>query len=189
MFGTFQQSQLRIEIAATRDEIAHCLLYPAQLQDWLWPQHFSGAPEKLVVGAQFTSTFGPLVLRHQITTAEATYLRSLLAESIDGFHEWYWGDGWVQSRLEGVSLLPLKLLQSLSLMRLQSRFNTTPSTGSDSEFTPGSASESSSVPPEASETAPGSPTDSPAPDPAIEQSLNSPDSAKSPADTPPTTTP
>lgn len=123
MFGTFQQSQLRIEIAATSDELAHNLLYPAQLQEWLWPQQFSGAPEKLVVGAQFTSHFGPIALRHQIVTAEDTYLRSLLAESIDGFHEWYWGDGWVQSRLEGVSLLPLKLVQSLSLMRLQARFS------------------------------------------------------------------
>lgn len=128
MFGNFQQSQLRIEIAATRDEIAHSLLYPDQLQTWLWPQQFSGAPDKLVAGAQFTSHFGPIVLRHQITTAEPTHLRSLLAESIDGFHEWYWGDGWVQSRLEGVSLLPLKLVQSLSLLRLQARFNPPPST-------------------------------------------------------------
>lgn len=132
MFGTFQQSQLRIEIAATSDELARCLLYPAQLQVWLWPQQFSGAPDKLVAGAQFTSHFGPITLRHQVTTAEDTYLRSLLAESIDGFHEWYWGDGWVQSRLEGVSLLPLKLIQSLSLMRLQAQFGEVQPSATDS---------------------------------------------------------
>ncbi|MEG5215625.1 hypothetical protein QUB48_07680 [Microcoleus sp. ARI1-A5] len=35
------------------------------------------------------------------------------------FHQWYWGDGWVQSRLEGVSLLPLNLGQTASLLRLR----------------------------------------------------------------------
>jgi hypothetical protein len=148
MFGTFQQSQLRIEIAATSDELAHCLLYPAHLQAWLWPQQFSGAPDKLVAGAQFTSHFGPIALRHQVTTAEDTYLRSLLAESIDGFHEWYWGDGWVQSRLEGVSLLPLKLIQSLSLMRLQAQFGEVQHSANDS------ASADRTNDPEASSDAP-----------------------------------
>jgi hypothetical protein len=151
MFGNFQQSQLRIEIAATRDEIARSLLYPEQLQTWLWPQQFTGAPDKLVAGAQFTSHFGPIVLRHQITRAEETCLRSLLAESIDGFHEWYWGDGWVQSRLEGVSLLPLKLVQSLSLLRLQARFNSTPSS------TDRSASTASAPPAETSTPNPATP--------------------------------
>jgi len=38
---------------------------------------------------------------------------SLLSQGIDGFHEWYWGEGWVQSRLEGVSILPLNLGRSI----------------------------------------------------------------------------
>lgn len=46
-------------------------------------------------------------------------LRLLLSEGIDGYHEWYWGDGWVQSRLEGISLLPLSLGQTFSLLRLR----------------------------------------------------------------------
>jgi hypothetical protein len=46
-------------------------------------------------------------------------LRMLLSQGIDGYHEWYWGEGWVQSRLEGVSLLPLSLGQTLSLWRLR----------------------------------------------------------------------
>ncbi len=169
MFGTFQQSQLRIEIAATSDELARCLLYPAQLQEWLWPQHFSGAPDKLVAGAQFTSHFGPIALRHQITTAEDTYLRSLLAESIDGFHEWYWGDGWVQSRLEGVSLLPLKLVQSLSLMRLQARFgevqhSTDDSASADQSHNPDASASSSPDSPDSPTKTDSSPPDSNLPD-------------------------
>jgi len=43
---------------------------------------------------------------------------SLLSQGIDGFHEWYWGEGWVQSRLEGVSILP-NLGQTLNLLRLR----------------------------------------------------------------------
>jgi hypothetical protein len=45
--------------------------------------------------------------------------RLLLSQGIDGYHEWYWGEGWVQSRLEGVSLLPLNLGQTLNLLRLR----------------------------------------------------------------------
>ena len=51
--------------------------------------------------------------------AEQNCLRLLLSLGIDGFHEWYWGDGWVQSRLEGVSLLALNLEQTASLLRLR----------------------------------------------------------------------
>jgi len=42
-----------------------------------------------------------------------------LSQGIDGYHEWYWGDGWLQSRLEGISLLPLNLGQTLSLLKLR----------------------------------------------------------------------
>jgi hypothetical protein len=51
--------------------------------------------------------------------AEQNCLRLLLSLGIDGFHEWYWGDGWVQSLLEGVSLLALNLEQTASLLRLR----------------------------------------------------------------------
>jgi hypothetical protein len=43
----------------------------------------------------------------------------LLSRGIDGFHEWYWGEGWVQSRLEGISVIPLNLGQTINLMRLK----------------------------------------------------------------------
>jgi len=46
-------------------------------------------------------------------------LRLLLSQGIDGYHEWYWGDGWLQSRLEGISFLPLNLGQTLSLLKLR----------------------------------------------------------------------
>ncbi|MEG4629803.1 hypothetical protein QUB56_09295 [Microcoleus sp. AR_TQ3_B6] len=51
--------------------------------------------------------------------AEHNCLRLLLSQGIDGFHEWYGGDGWLQSRLEGVSLLALSLGQTASLLRLR----------------------------------------------------------------------
>ena len=46
-------------------------------------------------------------------------LRMILKQGIDGYHEWLWGDGWVQSRLEGISLLPLNLGQTFSLLKLR----------------------------------------------------------------------
>jgi hypothetical protein len=57
------------------------------------------------------------IAHHDI--AEHNCLRLLLSLGIDGFHDWYWGDGWVQSRLEGVSLLALNLEQTASLLRLR----------------------------------------------------------------------
>lgn len=43
----------------------------------------------------------------------------VLSGGIDGFHEWYWGDRWVQSQLEGISALPINLGQSLVMLRLR----------------------------------------------------------------------
>jgi len=37
----------------------------------------------------------------------------------DGYCDWLWGNGWVQLRVEAVSLLPLGLGQLLMLRRLQ----------------------------------------------------------------------
>ncbi len=120
MLGNFQQSQLRIEISASETAIRDSLLHPVQLQQWLWPQRLTiGMPEQLHQGLTFTSWTGPIAICHQVEVATPTCLRLLLSQGIDGFHEWYWGEGWVQSRLEGISMLPLNLGQTLNLLRLR----------------------------------------------------------------------
>ncbi len=120
MFGTFQHSSLRIEVPATEQALRQGLLHTASLQQWLFPQRLStGLPEELTTGLIFTSWLGPVTVQHTVDHVEANSLRLLLSQGIDGFHEWHWGEGWVQSRLEGISLLPLNLGQTLSLMRLR----------------------------------------------------------------------
>jgi hypothetical protein len=120
MLGTFQQSQLRIEIEASASAIHDSLLRPVQLQKWLVGQRFApGMPEELHSGFEFTSWTGLVAIHHQVKVAKPNCLRLLLSGGIDGFHEWYWGEGWVQSRLEGVSVLPLNLGQTLSLLSLR----------------------------------------------------------------------
>jgi hypothetical protein len=120
MLGIFQKSHLRIEIEASEASLRDSLLRPAQLQKWLWPERFSpGLPEQLEPGLKFTSWIGPVEIQHYVDVAEPNCLRLLLSKGIDGFHEWYWGDGWIQSRLEGVSALPLNLGQTLTLLRLR----------------------------------------------------------------------
>jgi hypothetical protein len=120
MFGTFQQSNLRIELAATAIAVRHSLMKPAQLQQWLFPQTLSsGLPEMLTVGAQFTTSLGAIAVHHTVEQVSEQHLRLMLHQGIDGLHEWYWGDGWVQSRLEGISLLPLALGHSFTLLRLR----------------------------------------------------------------------
>jgi hypothetical protein len=120
MLGTFQQSNLRIEVLASEAAIRDSLLCPEQFRRWLFPQTFSsGLPDRLHKGLVFTSWVGPVAIGHTVDMATDHGLRMLLSQGIDGFHEWYWGEGWVQSRLEGFSLLPLNLGQTLSLMRLR----------------------------------------------------------------------
>lgn len=120
MFGSFQQSQLRIEVDASAEAIAQSLSEPGQIQKWLAPQQLStGLPPKLHSDLTFTSSLGPITIQHRVEVANDHCLRMILSQGIDGFHEWYWGDGWVQSRLEGVSVLPLNLGQTLSLWRLR----------------------------------------------------------------------
>jgi hypothetical protein len=58
-------------------------------------------------------------VQHQVAIANDNCLRLLLSQGIDGYHEWSWGEGWVQSRLEGISLLPLNLGQTLNLLNLR----------------------------------------------------------------------
>jgi hypothetical protein len=120
MLGTFQQSNLRIEVEASAADIQHSLLRPAEFQQWLAPQTFSaGLPDQLTSGVTYTSWIGPIAIQHQVDLSEPNGLRLLLSQGIDGYHEWYWGDGWIQSCLAGVSVLPLSLGQTLSLLRLQ----------------------------------------------------------------------
>ncbi|MBF2001702.1 MAG: hypothetical protein IGS50_04460 [Synechococcales cyanobacterium C42_A2020_086] len=120
MLGTFQQSNLRIEVDASASQIGDSLLRPACFRQWLAPQTFSaGLPERLQEGVVFMSWIGPIAIRHQVDKVEPNGMRLLMSQGIDGFHEWHWGDGWVQSSLEGISLLPLNLGQTLSLLRLR----------------------------------------------------------------------
>lgn len=120
MLGTFQQSHLRIEVAAPQTAIHDSLLQSNKLRQWLWPQRFSaGLPEQLHPGLTFTTWTGPVAVQHEVEVAQPNCLRMLLSQGIDGYHEWYWGEGWVQSRLEGVSLLPLNLGQTFSLLQLR----------------------------------------------------------------------
>ncbi len=120
MFGTFQQSQLRLEVPASASAIRESLLDSHKLSQWLFPQHLSaGIPDKLHSGVTFTSSLVGLPIQHQVAYISDNCLRLLLSQGIDGYHEWYWGEGWVQSSLAGISLLPLNLGQVATLWRLR----------------------------------------------------------------------
>ncbi|NES83536.1 MAG: hypothetical protein F6K10_20190 [Moorea sp. SIO2B7] len=120
MLGQFQKSHLRIEVEAPASIISDSLVHPHQIDKWLWFQRYSpGLPEKFYSGLNFTSWIGPVAIHNQVEVANDHCLRLLLSQGIDGYHEWYWGDGWVQSRIEGISLLPLNLGQTLSLLNLR----------------------------------------------------------------------
>lgn len=125
MFGTYQNSNLRIELSASAEQIRNSLIQPAELKQWLWPQQIKlleSAGSELVIGQTFESGLGPVTTTHQVDVLTSEGIRFLLSGSIDGFHEWQWGDGWVQSRLEGISFLPLNLGQTASLSRLKQHF-------------------------------------------------------------------
>lgn len=120
MLGTFQQSNLRIEVDATAAKIRDSLLRPDQFQQWMWLQRFStGLPERLQPTMTFSSWLGPIAIQHQVDRADLNSLRLLMSQGVDGYQEWRWGDGWVQSSIAGVSLLPLNLGQTASLLQLR----------------------------------------------------------------------
>jgi hypothetical protein len=132
MFGTYQQSSLRIEVASSSEQIAQSLTRLENLQQWMRPQQIYGVTvgtlkAPLTVGQSFKSAvgFAPSIklefahIEHQTELVAPDGIRFLLSGAVDGFHEWQWGDGWVQSRLEGVSVLPLNLGQTLALTRLK----------------------------------------------------------------------
>jgi hypothetical protein len=120
MFGNFQRSELRIEVPATAKTIRDRLLSPPALTKWLFPQQMSFPSQDLLTpGTNFQTSFGFVTVNCQVDRVNAQSLRFLLSQGVDGYHEWYWGEGWVQSRLEGISLLPLNLYQTATLLRLQ----------------------------------------------------------------------
>jgi hypothetical protein len=121
MWGTFQQSTIRIEVEAKADRIRDCLLDPSLLKQWVWPQSFDPTFSlPLQLGRTFDSSLGPLIFHHQVTELDETFLRLVLWGAADGFSDWLWGHGWVQLRIEAVSLVPLGLGQTLLLKQLQS---------------------------------------------------------------------
>ena len=119
MLGNFQQSNLRIEVNASAKAIEDSLLKGDRLKQWMWPQNFASLSGTLSPGDTFVSSFGPIEIDHKVEIVDDQSLRLLLSKGIDGFHEWHWGDGWLQSRLEGISVLPLNLGQTFSLFRLR----------------------------------------------------------------------
>jgi hypothetical protein len=120
MLGTYQQSNIRIEVPASEVMLRTSLLQADQLQQWLWFQRVaSPLPAQLQPGLKFTSWVGPIPIQHFVQTLESNRLLLLLSQGIDGFHEWAWGDGWVQSRIEGITTLPLNLGQTISLLQLR----------------------------------------------------------------------
>ncbi|MEL6495007.1 MAG: hypothetical protein AAFQ41_07765 [Cyanobacteria bacterium J06623_7] len=124
MLGNFQQSNLRIEVNASEETIESSLLEGDRLKQWMWPQNFASLSGKLSPGDTFISSLGLVEIEHKVDLIEENSLRLLLSKGIDGFHEWHWGDGWLQSRIEGVSMLPLNLGQTFSLFRLRQYLNT-----------------------------------------------------------------
>ena len=119
MLGSFQQSNLRIEVNATEEKIRDSLLESDRLKQWMWPQNFTSLSGKLSPGNTFISSLGLVEIEHKVEIVEDNSLRLLLSKGIDGYHQWHWGDGWLQSRLEGISMLPLNLGQTFSLFRLR----------------------------------------------------------------------
>lgn len=120
MFGRFQQTHLRIEVEASESTIRRCLMRPDQVQQWLLPFRASeDLPDEWQIGSIFTSWVGPIPIDHQVTAINPNTLELLLSQGIDGYHHWHWGDGWLQSCVEGISLLPLNLGQTASLLSLK----------------------------------------------------------------------
>jgi hypothetical protein len=120
MLGNFQRSELRIEVPATASTIRDRLLSPTALKKWLFPQQMSfPSQDLLTVGTKYKASLGPLTVSYQVDRVDDSCVRLLLSQAIDGYHEWCWGEGWVQSRIEGISLLPLNLHQTTTLLRLR----------------------------------------------------------------------
>lgn len=120
MLGTLQSSTVRVEVDATAAQLRHCLTEPATMARWLQPLELvdASAPP-LEKGRQFFTRIGPLQFGHEVRELADGQLTLILWGGMDGWNEWLWGDGWVQLRVEGVSVLPLSVGQSVMLQRLR----------------------------------------------------------------------
>ncbi len=120
MLGTFQQSQLRIELSASTPKISQALLGTVHLRHWLFPQVIlDELPPELYPGLVFTSWLGPIPIEHRVETVSTNSVSFVLSRAVDGVHDWHWGESWIQSRLEGISGMPLRLGNAASLLRLK----------------------------------------------------------------------
>lgn len=121
MWGNFQSSQLRIEVKAKADKLRTSLVNPQQLSKWFFPLqiNLNQVSDTLKQGDRFVISLGLLEIDNQVDLVNDNCLRLILSKGIDGYQEWSWGDGWIQSRLEGISLLPINLAQTFNLLRLR----------------------------------------------------------------------
>ncbi|WP_069790684.1 hypothetical protein A5482_005115 [Cyanobacterium sp. IPPAS B-1200] len=120
MLGKFQSSQLRIEVEAEENILRESILEVDNVSKWFFPfQLDKKLSSKLTTGAKFKAYIGLVEVNHEVQCIENNCIRFLLSGGIDGYQEWCWGDGWVQSSLEGISLLPLKLGHSFNLLKFR----------------------------------------------------------------------
>lgn len=110
---------MRIELRATRDRIRQALTAPEALRHW-W---FSGWPPEdhapLTPGKTVELWWGVLPIQVQVREVRPDYLQWQFSRGVDGFQTWYWGEGWVQVRLEAVTFLPVGVGQAWQLWRLR----------------------------------------------------------------------
>ena len=121
MWGKFQSSQLRIEVKASAEKLRNSLLNVTNLSQWFLPVQIgqNNLSDTIKQGDKFSVSLGLISIDNQVELVNDNCLRLILSKGIDGYQEWSWGDGWVQSRLEGISILPLNLAQTLNLLRLK----------------------------------------------------------------------
>jgi hypothetical protein len=121
MLGKFQKSELRIEVKVKETVFRDCLLDINKLKQWFFPLKFEqNSSEKLSQGDTFSFYLGLIEIKNKVDFIDSNCVRLILSGGIDGYQEWCWGEGWIQSRIEGISLLPLNLGQTLNLLRLRS---------------------------------------------------------------------
>jgi hypothetical protein len=124
MFGNFQQSEIRIEVKASAQIIRDSLIKKENIIKWLPQLSLNNEiPDELNRGIKFTNWLGLIPVKHEVQIVNDQCLRFILSQGIDGYHEWCWGDNWLQSRLEGISFLPLNLGQTFSLLSLRNFVN------------------------------------------------------------------
>lgn len=126
MFGKFQKSELRIEVKAQEETLKDSFLNIDKLKQWFLPLKWNkNQKKKLSQGDTFSLFIGLIEIKNKVELIDNNCLRLILSGGIDGYQEWSWGDGWVQSRLVGVSVLPLSLAQTLNLLNLKFFINNT----------------------------------------------------------------